>query len=99
MTWDAVVQAMQVTTGILVLYGHNIFLVFADLVDTVGVGHAPFVVSDSGPGFKFPGRRRLNGRRNRKRPIDGRRRCMGSGRRRARRGRVADRVGDRVGFA
>jgi hypothetical protein len=30
--------------------GHNICLIFADLtVDTVGTGHPPFVVSDTGP--------------------------------------------------
>jgi hypothetical protein len=35
--------------------GHNISLVFSDLVvDTVHIGHAPFVVSDSGPDFKIP---------------------------------------------
>jgi hypothetical protein len=33
--------------------GHNLSLVFADLiVDTVSTGHAPFVVSDTGPDAK-----------------------------------------------
>ncbi len=33
--------------------GHNLALVFADLVvDRVETGHAPFVVSDTGPDFK-----------------------------------------------
>jgi hypothetical protein len=35
--------------------GHNIFLVFSDLaVDTIDIGHAPFVVSPGGPDYKFP---------------------------------------------
>jgi hypothetical protein len=35
--------------------GHNISLVFSDLVvDPVDIGHAPFVVSDAGPGHKTP---------------------------------------------
>jgi hypothetical protein len=35
--------------------GHNVSLVFSDLVvDTVEFGHAPFVVPSSGPDFKFP---------------------------------------------
>jgi hypothetical protein len=35
--------------------GHNLCLVFADLaVDTVDIGHAPFVVSNGGPDFKIP---------------------------------------------
>jgi hypothetical protein len=34
--------------------GHNISLIFSDLaVETVEVGHAPFVVSDGGPDFKI----------------------------------------------
>jgi hypothetical protein len=35
--------------------GHNISLVFSDLsVDTVAVGHTPFLVTDDGPDFKIP---------------------------------------------
>jgi hypothetical protein len=35
--------------------GHNLSLLFADLlVDVVGEGHPPFVVSDEGPDFKAP---------------------------------------------
>lgn len=35
--------------------GHNMSLVFSDLaVDTVDIGHAPFVVSAGGPDFKIP---------------------------------------------
>jgi hypothetical protein len=35
--------------------GHNISLVFADLVvDVVGPGHASLVVAGGGPDFKFP---------------------------------------------
>jgi hypothetical protein len=35
--------------------GHNISLVFSDLViDPVDIGHTPFVVSDPGPGHKTP---------------------------------------------
>jgi hypothetical protein len=35
--------------------GHNISLVFADLVvDVVATGYAPFVVRDGGPDFKIP---------------------------------------------
>ncbi len=34
--------------------GHNLSLVFADLVvDAVATGHVPFVVSGTGPDFKF----------------------------------------------
>jgi hypothetical protein len=34
--------------------GHNVSLIFSDLaVDTVHIGHAPFVVSDNGPDFKI----------------------------------------------
>lgn len=35
--------------------GHNLSLVFADLVvDVIGEGHSPFVVPDDGPDFKVP---------------------------------------------
>ncbi|MFG2043054.1 hypothetical protein [Dactylosporangium sp. NPDC048998] len=35
--------------------GHNISLIFSDLVvDIVGAGYAPFVVPDGGPDFKIP---------------------------------------------
>jgi hypothetical protein len=35
--------------------GHNISLIFSDLVvDVVSRGHAPFVVAEDGPEFKFP---------------------------------------------
>jgi len=34
--------------------GHNLSLVFADLVvDVIAVGYAPFVVPDDGPEFKI----------------------------------------------
>jgi hypothetical protein len=35
--------------------GHNVSLIFSDLVvDTVDVGHTPFVVAEDGPDFKIP---------------------------------------------